>query len=107
MKFYHPSISSKIYAISFIAVLGSLIATGLTFNDARNGLESQKQIELKHLTELAYGIIKEEHAAATKNVISTEEAKKRAATRISTVSRPGSCRAHARILLTRPMPRPS
>ena len=83
MKFYHPSISSKIYAIIFIAVLGSLIATGLTFNDARNGLESQKQIELKHLTELAYGIIKEEHAAATKTVISTEEAKKRAAARIS------------------------
>ncbi|MBN8967624.1 MAG: cache domain-containing protein [Rhizobiales bacterium] len=82
MKFYHLSIGSKIYAIIFVAVLGSVMATGLTFNDARNGLESQKQIELKHLAEIAYGIIEEEHAAAAKNTISTEEAQKRAATRV-------------------------
>ncbi|MGB3867665.1 MAG: cache domain-containing protein [Xanthobacteraceae bacterium] len=83
MKFFHLSIGSKIYAIIFVAILGSVMATGLTFIDARNGLESQKQIELKHLTELAYGIVEEEHAAAAKNSISTEEAQKRAATRIA------------------------
>ena len=83
MKFFHLSIGSKIYAIIFIAVVGSVVATGLTFSDARSGLEGQKRIELKHLTELAYGIIEEEYAAAAKNTISTEEAQKRAAARVA------------------------
>ena len=47
------------------------------------GLKAQKQIELTHLTEMAIGIAKEEHAAAQKGTISDEEARKRAAARIT------------------------
>ena len=50
--------------------------------ELRHALESQKTIELKHLTEIALGIAREEHAGAQKGSISDAEARKRAAARI-------------------------
>lgn len=83
MKFRTVSIGSRIYAILALMVVGFLAATWLTLIEARRGLESQKQAELTHLTELALGIVKEEHAAALKNNVAMNEAQARAATRIA------------------------
>jgi methyl-accepting chemotaxis protein len=43
----------------------------------------QKQIELKHLAELALGIVKEEHAASQKGDIAAADAQKRAMARVA------------------------
>ena len=45
----------------------------------------QKQIELRHLTELALGIVKEEHAAVQKGGITDADAQKRALARVATL----------------------
>ena len=55
------------------------------FSDLRelaSSLDQQKQIELRHLGELALGIVKEEHAAAQKGGVSDADAQKRAMARI-------------------------
>ena len=55
------------------------------FRIARTGVEPrpQKQIELRHLGEVALGIVKEEHAAAQKGGVSDADAQKRAMARVA------------------------
>ena len=63
------TIGRKVYALiglSFIGVIGIAL---LDFARTAFGLDQQKQIELRHLTELALGIVKEEHAAVQKSDI--------------------------------------
>ena len=48
-----------------------------------SSLKQQKGIELQHLTELALGIVKEEHAAAQKGDIAVADAQKRALARVA------------------------
>ena len=80
---FKMTIGRKIYALiclSFIGLLGSRL-----FRLARTGssLDQQKQIELRHLGELALGIVKEEHAAVQKGGVSVADAQKRAMARIA------------------------
>ncbi|MBV8840459.1 MAG: cache domain-containing protein, partial [Alphaproteobacteria bacterium] len=77
------TVGLRIYAIIALSFLGLL---GVTYFEQRQlgaGLEDQKRLELKHLAEVAMRIVTEEHAAAKAGTVSEDEAKKRAAARIS------------------------
>ncbi len=82
MKMLKMTIGQRIYALLALVFVGFLGATLLATHEAQLGLEGQKQGELRHLTELALSILKEEQAAAQQNKISVEEAQKRATARI-------------------------
>ena len=82
-KRFNFTIGRKIYAIIALSFFGFLGVTLFEMRELRHALESQKTIELKHLTEIALGIAREEHAGAQKGTISDAEARKRAAARIS------------------------
>ena len=80
---FKMTIGRKIFALiglSFIGVVGIAV---LDSRELASGLEQQKQIELRHMTELALGIVKEEHAAVQKNGIAVAEAQKRALARVA------------------------
>jgi methyl-accepting chemotaxis protein len=77
------TVGRKIYALIGLSFIGLL---GIAFLDSRelaSSLKQQKQIELKHLAELALGIVKEEHAASQKGDIAVADAQKRAMTRVA------------------------
>jgi methyl-accepting chemotaxis protein len=77
------TVGRKIYALiglSFIGLLGIAI---LDSRELASSLMQQKQIELKHLAELALGIVKEEHAASEKGDIAAADAQKRAMVRLA------------------------
>ena len=77
------TVGRKIYALIFLSFVGLL---GVAFLDSRelaSGLNQQKQIELRHLGELALGIVKEEHAAVQTGGVSDADARKRAMARIA------------------------
>jgi len=77
------TVGRKIYALiglSFIGLLGIAI---LDSRELASSLKQQKQIELKHLAELALGIVKEEHAASQKGDVAVADAQKRAMTRVA------------------------
>ncbi|MEZ5786049.1 MAG: methyl-accepting chemotaxis protein [Xanthobacteraceae bacterium] len=77
------TIGQKIYALLALVFVGFVGATFLATYEAQSGLETQKQGELRHLTELALSIIKEEHAATQQSGVSTAEAQKQAMARIA------------------------
>jgi methyl-accepting chemotaxis protein len=80
---FRMTVGRKIYALiglSFIGLLGIAI---LDSRELASSLKQQKQIELKHLAELAIGIVKEEHAASQKGDIAVADAQKRAMTRVA------------------------
>jgi methyl-accepting chemotaxis protein len=75
--------SGKIYALlglSFVFLFGIAI---FQLNELKSGLEDQKKVELRHLGEVALGIVSEEQAAAERGEATDEQAKTRAASRIS------------------------
>ncbi|WP_315776449.1 MULTISPECIES: methyl-accepting chemotaxis protein [unclassified Bradyrhizobium] len=77
------TIGIKIYALIGLSFLGLIGLTAFNSRELAAGLKQQKQLELRHLTELALGIFAEEHAAAQKGTISVAEAQKRALERAS------------------------
>ncbi|MCA6119492.1 methyl-accepting chemotaxis protein [Bradyrhizobium sp. WSM 1738] len=77
------TVGRKIYALICLSFAGLLGVTFLESRELASGLHQQKQIELRHLGELALGIVKEEHAAAQKGGVSDADAQKRAMARIS------------------------
>ena len=77
------TVGRRIYALILLSFVGLL---GVAFLDSRelaSSLNQQKQIELRHLGELALGIVKEEHATAQKGGVSDADAQKRAMARIA------------------------
>src|SRR5450755_2991114 len=80
---FRMTVGRKIYALIGLSFIGLL---GIAFLDSRelaSSLKQQKQIELKHLAELALGMVKEEHAAAQKGDIAVSDAQKRALARVA------------------------
>ncbi|MGJ5008851.1 MULTISPECIES: methyl-accepting chemotaxis protein [unclassified Bradyrhizobium] len=77
------TIGIKIYALIGLSFLGLIGLTAFNSRELAAGLKQQKQLELRHLTELALGIFAEEHAAAQKGTISVADAQKRALERAS------------------------
>src|ERR1700680_703892 len=83
LRRFRMTVGRKIYALIGLRFLGLLGITILDSRELASGLREQKQIELKHLAELALGIVKEEHAASQKGDIAVADAQKRALARLS------------------------
>ena len=66
LRQFKMTVGRKIYALIGLSFIGVVGIAMLDSRELASGLHQQKQIELQHLTELALGIIKEEHAAAQK-----------------------------------------
>jgi methyl-accepting chemotaxis protein len=81
-KNLHLTISRKIYAIIAVCFACFVAVTYYEMREMETGLRQQKQIELKHLGDLALAIVKEEHAVAQKAGVAAGEAQKRAADRL-------------------------
>ena len=79
------TVGRKIYALISLSFVGLLGIAALNSRELASSLNQQKQIELKHLGELALGIVKEEHAAAQKGEIAVAEAQKRAMARLASL----------------------
>ncbi|NEW89817.1 HAMP domain-containing protein, partial [Rhodopseudomonas sp. WA056] len=79
----HMTIGRRIYALIGLGFLGLLGITLLDSRELATGLKQQKQIELRHLAELAVSFVKDEYDAAQRGEISTAEAQKRAQDRIA------------------------
>jgi methyl-accepting chemotaxis protein len=76
------TIAGKIYAIIALCFVAFIGVTVFQTSELGRGLESQKEIELANLAELALGAVKEEYAAAEKLGLPAAEAQKRAAARL-------------------------
>jgi methyl-accepting chemotaxis protein len=83
LRRFRMTVGRKIYALIGVCFVGLLGITVLDSRELASGLREQKQIELKHLAELALGIVKEEHAAAQKGNIAVSDAQKRALARVA------------------------
>lgn len=79
----HLTIGRRIYLLIGLGFIGLLGLTLLDSRELATGLQQQKQIELRHLAELAVSFVKDEHDAAQRGEISTDEAQKRAQARIA------------------------
>jgi methyl-accepting chemotaxis protein len=77
------TVGRRIYALIGLASIGLLSGAMLDSRELASSLKQQKQIELQHLSELALGIVKEEHAAAQKGDIAVADAQKRALARVA------------------------
>jgi methyl-accepting chemotaxis protein len=83
LRRFGMTIGRKIYALIGLGFLGLLGIAILDSRELASSLKQQKQIELRHLAELALGIVKEEHAAAQNGAILVADAQKRALARIA------------------------
>jgi methyl-accepting chemotaxis protein len=72
----------KLYGIVAISFLCFIALSVYQLFQLKDMLETQRSVELKHLTELAIKVVKEEYEASQKGAISAEEAKTRAAARV-------------------------
>ena len=77
------TIGGKIYALIGLSFVGLLAIAILDSREMASSLKQQKQIELKHLVEMALGIVKEEHAAVEKGDIAVADAQKRTLARVA------------------------
>ena len=83
MSMVRMTVGRKIYALIGLSFIGLLGVAILDSRELASSLKQQKGIELQHLTDLALGIVKEEHAAAQKGDIAVADAQKRALARIA------------------------
>lgn len=79
------SVGAKIYSILGMCFVGFAAIALSQLRQLGDGLEDQKKMELQHLTSVALQIVKDEYAAAHRGLQTEEEARKRAAERMSTM----------------------
>ena len=77
------TIGRKIAGLIGLSFVGAVGIAALDSRELASSLDQQKQIELRHMTELAVGIIKEEHTAAQTGRVADAEAQKRAIARVA------------------------
>ena len=85
LRQFKMTVGRKIYALIGLIFIGLVGIAILDSRELASGLNLQKQIELRHLTELALGILKEEHALVQKGGITDADAQKRALARVATL----------------------
>jgi methyl-accepting chemotaxis protein len=83
MRGLKMTVSRRIYLLISLCFVGLLGVAALDSHELASGLTQQKQIELRHLGELALGIVKEEYAAAQKGGLADADAQKRAMARLA------------------------
>jgi methyl-accepting chemotaxis protein len=79
------TIGRKIYGIIALCFVGFVGLTYLSTSQLESHLKYQKKLELKHVTEVALSVLKEENEAAQKSGTPTDEAQRRAAERVSSL----------------------
>jgi methyl-accepting chemotaxis protein len=77
------SLGGRLYAIIGIAFIAFFAVSFYQTFHLKRALESERALDLKHLAEVATGILQEEYAASEAGLIGAAEAKKRAALRLS------------------------
>jgi methyl-accepting chemotaxis protein len=82
---FRMTIGLKIYALIGLGFLGLLGNTFLDSREMASSLKQQKQLELRHLTELALGVVKDEYEASQKGGVPVADAQARALARIGTL----------------------
>src|ERR1019366_433678 len=85
MALFSMKMSGKIYALlglSFVSLSGIAI---FQLSELKGGLQDQKKVELRHVGEIALGIVTEEQAAAQRGEVTDEQAKARASLRIGAI----------------------
>ena len=65
-KYFRLTLGRKIYCLIALSFAGCIAVTLFQMRQLRLGLEHQKALELTHLTDIAVGIAREEHAARTR-----------------------------------------
>jgi methyl-accepting chemotaxis protein len=85
IKSFKFTIGRKIYAILALCFVSFIAVTFYETREMGINLKGQKQIELKHLTEIALAAVKDEHAVAEKAGRSIAEAQARAAERVGSM----------------------
>jgi methyl-accepting chemotaxis protein len=81
-RLFRLTIGRRIYLLIGLASVGLLGLTILDTFGLSSSLKQQKQIELKHVAELALSVVKQEHASQASGV-SEQDARQRAAQRLS------------------------
>jgi len=81
MKFRF-SIGHRLYAIIGLSFCGLVGLAAMQMENLAGSLREQRQTELKHLTEVALSIAREEHEAVSRNNTPIEAAQQKAAARI-------------------------
>jgi methyl-accepting chemotaxis protein len=80
---FSASLGGRLYAIIALAFAAFFTVSFYQLFHFKQALEDGRALEMRHLAELATGILQEEHAASLAGQVSAEEAKKHAALRIS------------------------
>jgi methyl-accepting chemotaxis protein len=83
LRRFKMTVGRKIYALIGLSFIGVVGIASLDSREMASGLDQQKQVELRHLTELALGIVKEEHAAVQTSGVAVADAQKRALARMA------------------------
>jgi methyl-accepting chemotaxis protein len=83
MRRFKMTVNAKIYLLIGFGSLSLLGITVLDFRELGVSLKQQKQFELRHMTELALGVVKDEYETAARSGIAEPEAQQRAMARIA------------------------
>jgi len=77
------TVGRRIYAIMILGLIGLLAVAAFATVQLTAGLEDQKGIELKHLSEVAVAMAQEQYAMVQKGMLTDEEARQRAQAHIA------------------------
>jgi methyl-accepting chemotaxis protein len=83
LRQFKMTIGRKLYALIGLSFIGLLGVSAFASHQLALSLKQQKEIELRHLTDLALTIVKQEHAVAQKGKITEAEAQKQALAQLS------------------------
>ena len=83
LRQFKMTIGRKLYALIALSFVGLLGVAAFASHQLALSLKQQKQIELRHLTDLALTIVKQEHAVAQKGKMTDAEAQKQALAQLS------------------------
>jgi len=83
LRQFKMTIGRKLYALIALSFVGLLGVAAFASHQLALSLKQQKQIELRHLTDLALTIVKQEHAVAEKGKMTDAEAQKQALAQLS------------------------
>ena len=77
-KFFIPTVARKLFFLSFNAIIGVAIISAFLLYSERQLILEERQDNVRHAVEAAFGVIEHYHAKAEKNELTQDEAKKNA-----------------------------
>ena len=79
MKQLKLNISGKLYAAIGLCFASLIVVSAIQLRDLRDSVQNQKELELRHMGDVAVAIAKGQYYSAQRGEISAEQARKRAA----------------------------